>query len=135
MKVTSEGNQYMGSTSKAKGTAAETAVVDYLREHGWPHVERRAANGRADRGDIAGVVDAVIEVKNCARLELAAWIDEAELERRNDRSSHAAVVHKRRGKGNPADWFVTMTGAQYVQLLRAAGYGPPLAPPSIEETP
>lgn len=113
----------MVNRSKTKGTAAETAVVGYLRVSGWPYAERRALNGNSDRGDIAGIVGATVEVKNCARIELGAWVDEAETERLNDRSDHAAVWHKRRGKGNPADWFVTMTGAQYVQLLHAAGYG------------
>lgn len=48
------------SKSKAKGTAAESAVVKYLREQGWPSAERRALNGASDRGDIAGVVGTVI---------------------------------------------------------------------------
>lgn len=117
----------MGSASKAKGSSAERDVVDYLRRSGWPYAERRLAGATKDRGDIAGVVGVTLEVKSCARQELAAWVDEAETERVNDNSDHGAVWHKRRGKGSPADWFVTMTGAQYVQLLRAAGYGRPLA--------
>ena len=106
------------SASKRKGTAAETAIVNYLRAMGFVHVERRALNGTADRGDIAGIPGVVIEAKNCARQELAAWVQEAETERDNDHASLGAVWHKRRGKGHPADWFVTMTGAQFVTLLR-----------------
>lgn len=106
------------SAAKKKGTAAETAVVTYLRAMGFTQVERRTLGGAYDRGDIAGIPGTVIEVKNCARQELGAWVAEAELERDNDRASLGAVWHKRRGKGDPADWFVTMSGAQFAELLR-----------------
>ncbi|MGP4084151.1 hypothetical protein [Streptomyces sp. KR55] len=106
------------SRSKAKGTAAETAVVRFLRSAGFTQAERRALNGGADRGDIAGLPGVVIEVKNCARQELPAWVAEAEIERDNDRASLGVVWHKRRGKADPGDWFVTMSGAQFAALLR-----------------
>ena len=116
------------SAARKKGTAAETAVVTHLRAAGFTQVERRALRGVADRGDIAGIPGVVIEVKNCSRTELAAWVDEAEIEGDNDRAQVAAVWHKRRGRAAPADWFVTMTGAQFTFLLRGAMGMPPLAP-------
>ena len=106
------------SASKRKGTAAETAVVQFLRAAGFTQAERRTLAGAHDRGDIAGIPGVVIEVKNCARQELGAWVAEAETERDNDHASLGAVWHKRRGKGNPGDWFVTMSGAQFAALLR-----------------
>lgn len=106
------------SAAKQKGTAAETAIVNYLRGSGFTQAERRTLNGAKDRGDIAGIPGVVIEVKNCARQELGGWIVEAELERDNDHASLGVVWHKRRGKGSPADWFVTMSGAQFAALLR-----------------
>lgn len=106
------------SRSKAKGTAAETAVVRFLREAGFVQAERRTLNGILDRGDIAGLPGVVIEVKNCARQELPAWIGEAERERNNDRATLGVVWHKRRGTTDPGRWFVTMSGAQFAQLLR-----------------
>ena len=105
------------SKSRAKGTAAESAVVTYLQANGFPHAERRALAGVNDRGDVSGLPGVVIEVKSCVRQELAAWIDEAEVERKNASASVAAVWHKRRGKGSPAQWFVTMTGEQFVNLI------------------
>lgn len=104
--------------SKAKGTSAETAVVRFLRTIGFAQAERRTLNGILDRGDITGIPGVVIEVKNCARQELAAWVAEAERERDNDRASLGVVWHKRRGKTDPAHWFVTMSGAQFAALLR-----------------
>src|SRR4051794_36785546 len=108
------------SASRAKGTTAESAVVNYLRAQGWPHAERRALGGAKDRGDIAGVVSTVIEVKNCARMELAQWVDEAELEAGNDDAMYGVVWHKRRGRGSPSGWFVTMSGATFTALLADA---------------
>lgn len=110
------------TAARGKGTRWETKIVDYLRTNGVPHAERRAMNGAQDRGDIAGVPGVCIEAKNAARVELGAWLDEAETERRNDGAALAVVWHHRRGKGSPADAYVTMTGATLVQLLTAAGY-------------
>ncbi len=105
------------STAKRKGTRAETAVVEFLRSVGWPHAERRAPSGARDRGDVAGVPGVVVEVKDCARVELAAWLDEAGREGANDGARLAVVWHKRRGRASPGDWFVTMTGATFAALL------------------
>lgn len=117
------------SRSKAKGTAAETAVVRYLQSAGFAQSERRALNGDQDRGDIAGLPGVVIEVKNCARQELPGWVAEAERERDNDRATLGVVWHKARGRSNPADWFVTMSGAQFAALLREQqGLEAPAAP-------
>lgn len=114
--------------SKAKGTSAESAVVQYLQAMGFTQAERRTLNGAYDRGDIAGIPGVVIEVKNCARQELASWVGEAERERDNDRASLGVVWHKLRGKAHPSKWFVTMSGEQFVNLLREFMQMPPLEP-------
>lgn len=113
----------MVNRPKQKGTSAETAVVTYLRDNGFPQAERRALSGGKDKGDVAGVIDNVIEVKNCARDGLPGWVDEAEVEKVNANAKYGVVWAKRRGKGSPGAWFVTMTGEQYVQILRVLGYG------------
>jgi Holliday junction resolvase len=108
------------SRNRARGTAAETAVVDYLRTQGWPHAERRAMGGAKDRGDIAGLVGVVLEVKAAARVELAAWVDETKTETANDHARYGLCWFRRKSKGSPADWFVVMDGATAVRLLRDA---------------
>lgn len=108
-----------------KGSRWEAAVVAYLREHGAPYAERRVMGGSSDRGDVSGIPGVVIEAKNAARVDLGAWVDEAELERANDRAELALVWHHRRGKASPGDGYVTMTGATLVKLLALAGYTKP----------
>jgi hypothetical protein len=119
--------------SKAKGTAAETAVVRFLQTVGFPYAERRTLNGTHDRGDIAGIPSVVIEVKNCAKQELGSWVAEAERERDNDRATLGVVWHKRRGKTDPAHWFVTMSGAQFAALLREQQGLPALPVPADDD--
>lgn len=113
------------SRSKAKGTKWESAIVDYLSEHGFPYAERRALSGTQDRGDVAGVPGWVLEAKNCSTASLGVWMDEAIVEQGNAGADYTAVWHHRRGKSSPADGYVTMTGAQFVRLIRQAGYGDP----------
>lgn len=110
------------SASKRRGTAWESAIVTYLQTRGWPHAERRALHGNHDRGDIAGVVGVVIEAKNATRVELAAWLDEANHEAANDRAPVGAVWFKRRGRTDPGKGFVLMDGHTFTQLLAEAGY-------------
>ncbi|MEV4174025.1 hypothetical protein [Nonomuraea sp. NPDC049709] len=105
------------SANKDKGSAAERAIVNYLRRMGFVHAERRVAGAAKDRGDIAGIPGVVIEAKNQARVQLAEWLEEALVERDNDNAQIAAVWHKRRGKGSPSEWYVTMDGATFTYLL------------------
>jgi hypothetical protein len=110
------------SASRRKGTSWETAIVQFLRDNGAPHAERRALNGNKDRGDIAGIPGVVLEAKSAARLDLAGWADETEAERRNDNAAVGATWIKRRGKASPAEGYVVLRGDQLVALLQAAGY-------------
>lgn len=100
----------------------------YLRGAGASQAERRTLCGAKDRGDIAGIPGLVIEAKSAARMELAAWLDEAEAERVNDGADVAAVWVKRRGKTSPAAGYVVMDGATLVRLLVAAGLMPEATP-------
>lgn len=119
------------ATAKKAGTAFETLVVGYLRNvlHD-ERIERRAKNGAKDRGDISGLVHMggriVVECKNTTRTNLAGWATEAEVERGNDDAVAGIVVHKRHGKGQPGDQWVTMTLADFASILTGAREGVPL---------
>jgi Holliday junction resolvase len=105
------------SASKRRGTAFETDVCRYLsEEHGLP-VERRALRGTRDCGDVAGLPGFVLELKNCKRTELAAWMDEALKEAANDGAPFYVVVHKRRGR-NVSQAYVTMSLELWAQWYR-----------------
>jgi hypothetical protein len=78
--------------------------------------------GAKDRGDIAGIPGVAIECKSAARVELAAWLDEAEVERANDGADVGVVWIKRRGRTSPGAGFVIMSGDQFLRLLADARY-------------
>lgn len=115
----------MVNRSKALGTSAETAITKALIEEGWLHAERRALAGSLDKGDInMGGFPVVIESKNCGTTTIPAWLKEVEVEKANARADIGVVWHKIRGKGDPRDWAVTMSGAQFIEILKKLGYHP-----------
>jgi hypothetical protein len=108
-------------SAKAAGARFERLIADYLAATVDDRIDRRVKTGSSDRGDIGGVrvhgQRVVLELKDCARINLAGWAAEAELERGNDDALAAAVVHKRHGRGDPADQWVTLTLADFTALL------------------
>ena len=110
------------SKQRAKGTAAETAVVKYLRDCGFIHAERRALHGTADKGDITGCGPVVFEVKNHKQLDLAGWIKELEIEMGNANVDTGAVIAKKRGTTDPGEWYAIMPTRILVALLIEAGF-------------
>ncbi|MFT8640114.1 hypothetical protein [Bifidobacterium sp.] len=119
------------SRQKRKGTAFESAVVNYLRivsgdAEGTIH--REVLHGNADLGDVTGLLihgePVALEVKNHSRLALAAWWKEATDEAGNIDSPYPFVIFKRKGKGlSPKSM-----GDQYVltdlrTLARIANHG------------
>lgn len=112
----------MVNRSKAKGTAWESTLRDYLQRSGWPTVERLPLSGAKDRGDLAGIPDVVIEAKSEAGWDhLGVAIAEAEAERVNARAHLGVVWRKRVGRASAAEGYVVMTGSTFVDLLRRAG--------------
>ena len=100
----------------------ENLVANYLASAlDDDRIERRAKNGNKDRGDIAGVRcvagRVVIECKNTKTLSLGVWATETEIERGNDDAAVGVIAHKRHGKGQARDQWVTMTLADFAVLL------------------
>ena len=106
----------MSNPSKQRGTAAETAVVAWLRLNGYPHAERRALAGQADKGDIAGLPGTVVEVKSCKAHDLAGWCGELEAEIRNAGALTGVVIAKRRGTTNVDEWYALMPAKRWLDL-------------------
>lgn len=110
------------ASAKAAGTRFETTVATFLADAlNDDRIERRARTGAADRGDIGGVrlhgQRVVIECKSVARLALPEWTAEARKEAGNDDAIVGVVVHKRTGKADPAQQWVSMTLADFVAIL------------------
>lgn len=104
------------SASRRKGTAFETAVVNFLREAGYESAERRALNGRNDKGDVAGLPGWVLECKAEKTIDLAGYMGEACREAQNANATSYAAVVKRRGKG-VSEAYVVMPLAVFVKEI------------------
>ena len=146
----------MSNPSKARGTAAETALVKWLRDNGFPHADRKPLYGNRDQGDIAVTAGFIIEAKVNAKAGtgqpphglLTAWMEQTEAERQNAGADLAVLVVKRAGTAYCGAWFAYLTAGQFaalvgshlyygaapvmmrladlVPLIRAAGWGTPM---------
>jgi hypothetical protein len=128
----------MVNRPKIKGTAAETAVVGYFREHGWPHAERRALNGSVDRGDISGMLGLAIEVKYAGTaIRMGTWLAETGIERLNARADHGILVIKPNGMGEQkiALWLAAMTGEDFNALWYKALTAPEFTIAVVNDAP
>lgn len=109
------------SRAKAKGTSFESLIVAELQNQLGDAICRRTTSGAKDRGDIHGLyirgMRTVAECKNHKTMSLAEWVDEAETERGNDDAEIGIVIHKRRGKGQALDQYVTMTMRDLIAII------------------
>lgn len=107
------------SKAKQKGTLAETAVADFLKRI-WPAVERRVLSGKNDKGDIAGVPNCVVEVKNHATYKISEWLKETEQERRNAGVDYGILVIKPKGVGvsRTNEWWAVVSLDTITELIR-----------------
>jgi len=105
-----------GASSRRKGNRAELAVVKLLKAYGWTARTSRSAQGVQGGADIITDCPLSVEVKDHARMELAAWLDQAVAQAESGKPG--VVFHHRRGKGQPADWYATMRVADLLELVR-----------------
>ena len=104
-----------GATSRRKGSRAEVAVVHALRRAGWQaDTSRNVLDGRRTGDDIVWDGPASIEVKDVTRLELSGWLTQAQ---GNAQGRPAVVWHKKRGKSSADEWYVSMSGADFLRLI------------------
>ena len=104
-----------GSASRRKGSRAEVAVVHALRRAGWSaDTSRNVLDGRRTGDDIVWDGPASIEVKDVTTMDLSGWLRQAQA---NAHERPAIVWHKKRGKSSADEWYVTMTGADFLRLI------------------
>lgn len=111
----------MTAYHRQKGSSFERLIADYLKVNGFPFADRRVKSGAKDKGDVGGVgvhgQRLILECKNTSKINLGTWATEAEAERINDKALAGMVVHKRHGKGQAGEQWVTLTLADLVAVL------------------
>jgi hypothetical protein len=106
----------MSAASRRKGNRAEVAVVAALKRLGVAAMTTRYATGGRQYGDdVISDLPVSLEVKDHSRDGLPGWLDQA---RSQADDCFAAVVHKRRGRADAGEWFVTMQLDEFVRLVR-----------------
>lgn len=100
-----------------KGYKAEAAVEALMRTL-EPTCYRPRAGTHYDIGDIAGL-PLVISVKDQVRLSLASWCDDLAKMVAASNLSTGIVWHKRSGRADPLNWYVTTTGRLWVPMYEA----------------
>lgn len=115
-------------SAKQAGATTERRLADYLAEQlDDERIDRRVKRGVKDRGDIGGLRHQgqrlVVEVKDCARIDLAGWVAQAHLEAGHDDALAGLVVHKRRGTTHPGRWYVAMTVDDLLALITGERHG------------
>ena len=106
----------MANPSKAKGTAFESLVVGYLRDHHNPDARRNVQMGAKDIGDIDGYYLHALEAKAEKTITLSDYIAQANREAIHAGQPFGCAVVKRRMKG-VADGYVVRDLATDVRLL------------------
>ena len=108
-------------SARQAGSRFEREIADYLAEHVDDRIDRRVKTGAKDKGDIGGLRHmgqrVVIECKNTSRINLGTWMTEAHTAMGNDDAGVALVFHKRHGKGQPGDQWVTTTVDDLIALI------------------
>jgi len=108
-------------TRKQRGRESEEIVAAYLRDHGFPHAERRPAS--LPGSDITGLVGMDVEVKARRGLDLGALMRQQEARCGAGTLAWAVVRPDGAGPATVARWPVVLPLAAMVDLLRAAGHG------------
>lgn len=114
----------MSNPQKDKGSGWERALVDFLALH---HIEatRIPAGATNDRGDLfIPIIEwPSIDAKNYASYagQLAGWVDRAEEQAVNAGRRFGIVWLKRKGKANPANGYVVMSGKAFATVMAMIG--------------
>jgi hypothetical protein len=94
------------------------AVAKWLNDGGFPLARRTGAGWTDDRGDIEGIVDLTVEVKNEKRIDLPGYIRELEAEMMNRDTQLGVVMVKRRGSADPDDWYAVLPGWLWLKMIQ-----------------
>ena len=112
----------MPNANRDKGTRAELDVFKYVQEF-FPESWKTRDGWDADRGDVVldllgdKVLTWAIQVKDVGSPSWKDWFHGLGEQIRNGSHQSGVIWWKLRGKANPADWRVVMTGRAYMDLM------------------
>jgi hypothetical protein len=106
----------MSNPNKAKGSAWERVLTEYLRERGL-HANRMPAGAALDRGDIS-LKDWTVEAKNLKTISLPSILAEAILEQKNAGTKYHIATIKKRGVASAPSAFAAMSIEQWVDIVK-----------------
>lgn len=109
-----------GAGARRKGARAEVDLVRWLQANGFPYA-RTSQRGSAGP-DVTGTPGIAWEVKARERVDLAAFVDQADAQRDYAGASLGVVVIRRRGRPDPGSWYAVVPLATMGELLRDAGW-------------
>lgn len=111
----------MTTPSKRKGDAAELEIARILADQLGVRVRRNLGAGRADdEGDIEGLTDTAVEVKNYPKTGVAAAINEGLRDLRREQTNAAATFGVLFVKRPRNGWIAVMDIDQFCTIWREA---------------
>ena len=107
----------MSIDSRDKGARGERDAITLIADHlGIDPSRLRTPGEPADRGDLGGLPDTTLEVKNCQALDVLAWIRQCEAAQARNGHTFGATLVRRPG----GHWFVALSPEQFFALWREA---------------
>ena len=110
----------MANKNKNKGTRAELLVAKWLNVNGHPDAERSRAGWTDDRGDIDGIPNVCIEIKDEKKINLAGYMKELAIEVKNRKSKYGVCIVKKRGTQDAGEWYAVLPAKDWLALLADA---------------
>lgn len=102
-----------GKSSQRKGRTAERELAEVLQGYGFAAEPGRALNYGTE-ADVSGLPGLHLEVKRCERLQLPAWIEQAERDaKRFDDGAPAVIFWQSR-----QPWRVCMRLDDFMRFYR-----------------
>mgnify|MGYP007101879398 CR=1 FL=1 len=102
----------MGKSSQRKGRAAERELAEILCGYGYAAKPGRALNYGSE-ADVIGLPGFHLEVKRCERLQLPAWIEQAERDAERMQDGVPVVIFRQ----NRQPWRVCLKLSEFLSLL------------------
>lgn len=109
----------MSNSNKRKGTDWEVALVKHFNNARTflQEVFRAPDWGTADKGDLVNTRDFALQAKNRKAIDLAGFVDDVALQKRNAGKRWGAVLVKRRNRSTGSA-YVVMSLDDWADLVK-----------------